>query len=217
MSTTRIARIAGIFLSTLIVVGCTSKSPTPSGNTATPTPSQAATKKEPVPYTAKPCLSQMTSFAARWQRDALPFHMESGLNAESNGHEGKSTIWRAWFASPSRRTYRTFTCSGSRLLEEAPIGVTSTAETAFGPDVPGLIFQPVYLIADSDKAFALAQEKGGAKLVEKDPQQPVVYSLDWDSKHKQLLWSVIYGKARNDTKGIGVIDASTGKFLRAAK
>ncbi len=217
MNPTRILGIAGIFVSTLMIVGCSSQSPTSSGNTPTPTPSQTTAKKEPVPYTAKSCLSQMTGFAARWQQDALPFHMESGLNAESTGHDGKSTIWRAMFASPGRRTYRTFTCSGSRLLEEAPIGVTSSAETAYGPDVPPLIFQSVYLSADSDKAFALAQEKGGAKLLEKDPQQPVVYSLDWDPKHRQLLWSVIYGTARNDSKGIGVIDASTGKFLRAAK
>jgi hypothetical protein len=217
MNATRIVGITGFFAIMLMAVGCSSKSSTSSDNNPATTPVPATAKKEPVPYTAKSCLSQMTGVAARWQPDALPFHMESGLNAESNGRDGKSTIWRAMFASPSRGTYRAFTCSGSRLLEEAPVGVTSTAETAYGPDVPPQIFQSVYLIADSDKAFALAQEKGGANLLEKDPKQPVVYSLDWDPKHKQLLWSVIYGTARNDSKGTGVIDASTGKFLRAVK
>jgi hypothetical protein len=206
-----------MFLSIVVLIACSSPTTTPSGNAPTQPSSQAMPKKEPVLYTGKACLTQVADKAVRWQADALPFHMESALNAESTGHDGKSTIWRAMFASPSRRTYKVFTCSGSRLREEAPIGVTSTAETPYAPNVPGLLFQSFYLTTDSDKAFTLAQEKGGSKLLEKDPKQPVLFSLDWDPKQKQLLWVVIYGTAANDSKGMGVIDASTGKFLRVAK
>lgn len=217
MKRTRISAIVTLFFSSVMLVACSSPTTSPSGSAPTQPTSQAAPKKEPVLYTGKACLTQVADKAVRWQPDALPFHMESALNAESTGHDGKSTIWRAMFASPSRKTYKVFTCSGSRLREEAPIGVTSTAETAFAPNVPQLLFQSFYLTTDSDKAFALAQEKGGAKLLEKNPQQPVLYSLDWDPKAKQLLWVVIYGTAANESKGMGVIDASTGKFLRAAK
>jgi hypothetical protein len=205
-----------ISLSSVMMIACSSTTTAPAGSTQTQT-APAPPKKEPVLYTGKSCLSQMAGMAGRWQPDAVPFHMESALNAESNGHDGKSTIWRGMFASPSRRTYKVFTCSGSRLRDEAPIGVTSTAETAYGPTVPALMFQSFFLTTDSDKAYALAQEKGGAKLLEQDPQQPVLYTLDWNAKQKQLLWVVIYGSAPNQSKGIGVIDASTGKFLRAAK
>ena len=204
-----------VFLISVMMVACSSTTTAPAGNTQTQT--APAPKKEPVLYTGKSCLSQMAGMAGRWQPDAVPFHMESDLNAESNGHDGKSTIWRGMFASPSRRTYKVFTCSGSRLRDEAPIGVTSTAETAYGPTVPELMFQAFLLTTDSDKAYALAQEKGGAKLLEKDPQQPVLYTLDWNAKQRQLLWVVIYGTAPDQSKGIGVIDASTGRFLRAAK
>ncbi len=204
-----------------MMIACSSTTTSPAENTRKQT--APAAKKEPVLYTGKSCLSQMAGMAGRWQPDAVPFHMESGLNAESNGHDGKSTIWRGMFASPSRRTYKVFTCSGSRLRDEAATGVTSTAETPYGPTVPSLMFQSFFLTTDSDKAYALAQQNGGAKLLEKDPQQPVTYTLDWNAKQKQLLWVVIYGTALNETKGIneakgiGVIDASTGKFLRAAK
>lgn len=214
MKRTRWTGVVTIFLSGVLMVACSSTTTPPAGNTQTQT-SQATKKKEPVLYTGKSCFSQMAGMAGRWQRDAVPFHMESGLNAESNGHDGKSTIWRGMFASPSRRTYKVFTCSGSQLRNEAPTGVTSTAETAYGPTVPALMFQSFLLTADSDKAYALTQEKGGAKLLEKDPQQPVLYTLDWNPKQKQLLWVVIYGTEPNQSKGIGVIDASTGKFLRA--
>jgi hypothetical protein len=207
--------VVTVFLITVMMVACSSTTTAPAGNTQTQT--APAPKKEPVLYTGKSCLSQMAGMAGRWQPDAVPFHMESGLNAESNGHDGKSTIWRGMFASPSRRTYKVFTCSGSRLRNEAATGVTSTAETAYGPTVPELMFQSFLLTTDSDKAYALTQEKGGATLLEKDPQQPVMYTLDWNAKQKQLLWVVIYGTAPNQSKGIGVIDASTGRFLRAAK
>jgi len=202
-------------LITGLMIGCSSPSTSPSSSS--PTKSPTAAKKEPILYTGKSCFSQMTSMAARWQPDALPFHMESALNDESNGHDGKSTIWRGMYASPSRRTYKVLTCSGSRLASEAPLGVTSGAEIAYGPTVPALMFQSFLLTIDSDQAYATAQEKGGSKLLEKDPQQPVLYTLDWNPKDKALLWVIFYGSSTKDTKGIGVIDASTGKFLRAAK
>jgi len=203
-----------VFLGSMMMLACSSSTAPSSSQTQAPA---AEVKKEPILNTGKACFSQMTSMAARWSPDAVPFHMESALNEESTGQGGKSTIWRGMFASPSRRTYKVFTCSGSRLKDEAPVGVTSSAEIAYGPTVPALMFQAFYLTTDSDQAYALAQEKGGAKLLEKNPQQPVLYTLDWNPKDKALLWVVVYGTSAKDSKGIGVIDASTGKFLRAAR
>jgi len=213
MKTTFVIGMATVFLSLIIVVACA-----PSTTSSTGTPAQTPTsapKKEPVLYTGKSCLSQMAGMAARWQPDALPFHMESALNAESNGHDGKSSVWHAMFASPSRHLYRVFTCSGSRLPGEAPIGVSATPEAQYAANVPQLMFQSFQVSADSELAYTLAQEKGGAKMLEKDPNQPVVYLLDWDGKNKQLLWVVVYGVSSKEAKGRGVIDATTGKFLRA--
>ena len=211
MNRTRSAVILAIFLGTLMVVAC-GPSTTPSPAPQAPTP---APKKEPVLYTGNSCLSQMAGLAGRWAPDALPFHMESSLNAESNGHDGKSTVWHGLFASATRRTYKSFVCSGSILSSEPPKGVTSGAESAYAPTVPLIMFQPFLLHTDSDEAFKIAQEKGGAKLMEKDAQQPVIYLLDWDSKNKQLLWVVVYGTSSTNAKGRGVIDATSGKFLRA--
>jgi len=203
----------GIFLSLAGVVAC---GPSTTGSSSSPATTAAPEpKKEPVLYTGKGCLSQMAGLAARWAPDALPYHMESELNAESDGHDGKSTVWQAMFASPSRRTYRVFTCSGSRLPNAPPLGATSTPEAPYSPTVPQLMFQQFQVGTDTDQAYALAQEKGGAKLMEKNPKQPVLYFLDWDSKNKQLLWVVVYGESGKDAKGRGVIDATSGKFLRA--
>jgi len=211
MKATRLTGFAAILLFIGVIFVACSSAPTP---TATPAP---VVKKEPAFYTGKNCLSQISYSAARWQPDAMPVHLESGINEESTGHDGKSTIWRAMFASPGRGTWKTFTCSGSRLKEEAPIGVTSSSEIASSPDIARAMFQPMSLIVDSDKAYATAQDNGGANILKNNPQQPVVYSLDWDSSKKQLVWVVMYGTSHSDAKGVGVIDATSGKFLRAGK
>ncbi len=214
MKTVVFSGIAGILLSIMITVGCSSSTPSPSSEASqAPAP---APKKEAVLYTGKSCLSQMAGLASRWAPDALPYHMESTVNTESNGHDGKSTVWQAMFASPIRRTYRVFTCSGCRLPDAPPLGVTSTPEAPYSPNVPQLMFQAFQLNTDSDEAYARAQEKGGNKLLEKDPKQPVIYLLDWDSKNKELLWVVVYGESSNKAKGRGVVDATSGKFLRAS-
>jgi hypothetical protein len=159
----------------------------------------------------------MVNLAQRWQADALPFHLESELTTETTGQEGKSTIWRAFFASPSRGAMKSFVCSGSRLASSPALGYTSTQETAYAPNVPALMFHPSYFQYDSDKAYATTLEHGGAPLIKQDPKQPVLYLLDWDPKGKQLLWTVIYGKSQQDRKGICVVNATTGAFVRAGK
>ena len=213
MTASRVIGIPAILLSAVMIACSSSPSPTPSPE-STPAP---APKKEPVLYTGKACFSSMVSVAARWQPDALPFHFESEVNSESNGQGGKATVWRGMFASATRGTYKQFTCSGSRLKESPPIGVTSGAEISSGPDVAAAVFQPFYLNVDSDKAYETTLQNGGEALVKKDPQQPVLFYLAWDGKKKQLLWVVEYGTSAKDSKGSGVLDASTGKFLRGGK
>ncbi len=201
-----------LFLSSLIFVAC--------GAPDTPAPSKVATavqKKEPVLYTGKSCFSQMASAASRWQLDAMPVHLESHFNSESTGQNGKATVWQAIFASPGRSTWRSFTCSGSRLNNEPPLGVTGSPESASSPDMSQAMFESLLLDVDSDQASATAQENGGANILKKNPQQPVIYSLDWDAKNRKLVWVVMYGSSTADSKGIGIIDATSGKFLRAAR
>ncbi len=212
MKVDRVIGSAVLLFMVIAMVACGSPAPTPSS-----TQPSAAVKKEPALYTGKACLSQMVSAAARWQPDALPVHLESHLNAESNGQEGKSTVWRAMFASAGRGTSRAFTCSGSRLKEEPSIGVSASAEIASAPGIASSMFQPFMLTVDSDRAFAVSKEHGGDALLKKDPQQPVLYTLDWDSKKKELVWGVTFGTSSADSKGFAVIDASNGKFLRAGK
>ncbi|MDT8068997.1 MAG: hypothetical protein ROO76_12610 [Terriglobia bacterium] len=173
--------------------------------------------KQPAPYTAKACLTRMADMAARWQMDAVPVRLESQVNDETTGSDGKSTIWKGTFASASGRAWKTFTCSGSRLKDAPPFGVTGDREMPLSPNDVIHGFSPLYVQVDSDKAFSIAQEHGGASLFKKDPKQSVYYFLALDTNGKTIAWYVSYGTSLKETQGIGIIDASTGKYLRAAK
>jgi len=201
-----------VFLILITLVGCSTLTETPPEKTSvTPAP------KGPTLYTAKGCFSSMLNLAQRWSPDAMPFHVESEVNADTTGQEGKATVWRAFFASRSRGTMKTVSCSGSRLPTSPALGFSDTPEMAYAANVPAAIFDPTSLQTDSDKAFAVTLEHGGAPIIKKDPQQPILYLLDWDARRKQLLWVVVYGKSATDRQGVGVVDATTGAFNSAGK
>lgn len=154
-----------VFLILTTLFGCSTVTETPADKTAV-TPAS----KGPTLYTAKGCFSSMLNLAQRWSPDAMPFHMESEVNADATGQEGRATVWRAFFASRSRGTMKTVSCSGSRLATSPALGFSDTPEIAYAANVPAAIFEPASFQTDSDKAFAVTLEHGGAPLVKKDPQ-----------------------------------------------
>lgn len=205
-----------VMMMMLVTCGPTASTPTTTAQPRTGSTSQLD-QKVPVLYTGKQCFTNLVNLAQRWQADALPFHFESELTSESTGQDGKSTIWRALFVSQNRGAMKGFICSGSRLPSSPAIGFTSTSETAYAPNVPALMFHPSYFQYDSDKIFAVTLAHGGAGMIKQDPKQPIIYLLDWNPKKKELLWQVIYGKSQLDRKGLCVVNAATGAFVRAGK
>lgn len=204
-------RSLAVFLFSAILIGCSTSTTTQPEPAAAP-----AAAKEPTLYTARQCFGSMVNLAQRWSPDALPFHMESELNSEATGQEGKATVWHAYFASPSRGTAKIFTCSGSRL-SGAVSGFSDTPESPYAANTPGLLFQPAAFVIDSDKAYAVTLDHGGQTFLKKDAKQPILYRLDWDNKKKQLVWWVVYGKSETDRQGLCVVDAKSGAFISAGK
>lgn len=146
--------------------------------------------------------------AARgWAPDAQPFRVES--NASKSG-DGKAGEWRSGFASPARRTTQSYTWSNG--------DVNHSVEDTYSPSNSSTqVFNVQFLKTDTDKAFAIAQEHGGDKLLAKTPDTPVLYVLDWNHQTNELLWHVIYGTDR-DTAALRVaVNASTGEFSRVEK
>ena len=182
---------------------------------ASPAPSQS---KEPVLYTGQEAFNRMMGLALKWSADAQPARLESVLTTETTGQNGKSTIWRGFFASPSRRSIKTIVCSGSHRPDAPPFGVSAEgSEGAYNADAANLAFLPLLVKTDTDKAFEITRQHGGDAILKKNAQQPVTYLLLKDRKQNVPVWYVIYGTSEKDRKGISVINATTGAFISAGK
>ena len=215
----RLAFALSVISVAILTAGCSSTENKPKDSTPEkPVAAAQPQSKEPILYTGQEAFNRMMGLAMKWSPDAQPARLESVLTTETTGQNGKSTIWRAYFASPSRRSTKTIVCSGSRRPDAPPFGVsTEGADGAYNAQSAGLIFSQYLLKTDTDKAFAIAQQHGGEAIVKKDAKQPITYVLLKDKQQNIPVWYVIYGTSETDRKGIGVINATTGAFVRAAK
>jgi hypothetical protein len=108
--------------------------------------------------------------------------------------------------------------SGTDVPDAPSRGVSPGNEDTYSPtNASTQVFDIGFLKVDSDKAFELAQQHGGDKVLEKNPDTPILYVLDWTHATNQLIWHVIYGTSRDDAKLRAAIDATSGEFIRVEK
>jgi hypothetical protein len=162
--------------------------------------------------TGRFALQKMLPAAHLWSPDAAPVLLSSSNSSEGEGREGKSIFWRAVFASRARQKAQPFTWSGAAA--DAARRVDHGVEDTFNPN--NRTTQPWdlnFLKADTDQAFATAQQHGGKTFIEKNPKASVSYLLDFDVLSSQLRWHVIYS-SESAGKLTVLVDASTGQFVR---
>jgi len=195
----------------LLLAGCSSEP-------AKPAPSEAPKPKGPEFQTGRVAF-QKTYIAARgWARDAQPFRLESQLTSDCKGKDGKSDVWRASFASPSQGRSKPYTWSGTDAADAPSRGVSPGNEDTYSPNNSSTqVFDIAFLKVDSDQAFETAQKHGGDKVLEKAPDTPILYMLDWSRATNELIWHVIYGTSRDEAKLRVAINAATGEFIRVEK
>ncbi len=205
-----------VLVAALLLISCSKQPTQPATQTTTASTASQPVKKEPVLSTGHDALEKMQGYAQKqWSSDAVPVHLESETTSEANGKDGKATIWRAVFISPSRQMARHYVWSGSVLKDSPPLGVTAKmAEIPIAPEMSGNGFPTFLLKTDSDKAFAIAQEHGGGKLMQKFPEQPVNYIVELDHTKNAPVWLVIYGTDMQNKKGYGAIHGMTGAFIK---
>src|SRR3982074_2266860 len=175
-----------------------------------PAPSETPQPKAPEAITGSSAFFKCYISARIWAPDAQPYRVESYPTANTKGRDGKAEEWRAGFASPSKHSTKSFTWSNGEISH----GVDDT----YSPTNSSTqIFNVQFLKVDTDKAFAVAHKHGGDKLLEKEPNTPVFYVLDWNRQANELLWHVIYGTDRDTAKLRVAVNASTGEFSRVEK
>ena len=201
---------SALFLLLALLAGCES-------NTAKP-PEAKAEVKAPELLTGRAAFQKVFIAARNYAADVKPFRIESTPSTDATGHDGKSAIWRASFASAMQHGVKPFFWSGSNAPDAPSRGVSPGNEDSYNPsNASTQIFDVAFLKVDSDQAFAEAQKHGGDKVLEKDPNTPVIFICDWNHNTNELVWHVIYGDSRETAKLAVSINASTGAFIRLEK
>jgi len=203
--------LSAIFLASLtLLVACDS-------NTTKP-PEAKPEPKGPELLTGRAAFQKVFIAARNYAVDAKPFRIESTPTTDADGHNGKSAVWRASFASPTQHGVKPFIWSGSNAPDAPSRGVSPGNEDVYNPgNASTQIFDVAFLKIDSDQAIAVAQKHGGDKILEKDPSTPVIYICDWNHNTNQLVWHVIYGSDRDNSKLTVAVNATTGEFIRVEK
>jgi len=174
--------------------------------------------KGPELITARSAFQKVYVAARGWNQDAKPYRLESTVTSDGNGHDGKSAIWRGSFASATMRSEKSYTWSGSAAEGAPERGVNPGIEDSYSAtNASTQVFDMAFLKIDSDQALATAQKHGGDKILEKEPDTPVVYVCDWNHNTNELIWHVIFGASRDKAKLTVAVNASSGEFIRVEK
>ncbi|HUK25720.1 MAG TPA: hypothetical protein VLV49_14150 [Terriglobales bacterium] len=196
-------------LALIALAGCSSES------------TQPAEKPQPKPaeyLTGRAAFQKLYVAAHGWARDAQAFRLESLMTSDYKGKDGKSAVWRASFASALGRSVKPYTWSGTDVADAPARGVDPGSEDTYSPNNSSTqVFDIQFLKVDSDKALEVAQKHGGDKIMEKAPDTPIQYVLDWNHNENKLEWHVLYGASREQPKLNVAVDATSGEFLRVEK
>lgn len=188
--------------------GCESKK-----QTATPVAESKPKVEAPEYETGRLAFQKLYVSARAFAADVQPYRLQSIYTADAPLEQGRAGIWSAQFASASRRSIKSYTWSGVSGENMPERGVSHGTEDTYNPSNSSTrVFDTAFLKIDSDKAFGVAQEHGGAVLLKQDSKQPVFFLLEWSTKNR-LVWHVIYGESRNDAKLAIAVDASSGAFI----
>ena len=199
-----------------LLVSCSPEKKAKSQPASQPAAKPAA--KEAQFETGRTAFQKMFLAARLWAPDVRPFRLQSQFTADAPTAEGKAGLWRASFASPSKRMMKLFAWSGLVGPDAPEQGISFSAEDSWSTSNSSTVpFDIAFLKVDSDKAYEVAQKNGGDKLTKKDPKQPVIFQLAWDASKNQLVWHVLYGENPTETKLRIAVDATSGNFIRVEK
>jgi hypothetical protein len=209
----RISAPAGLVLAVMLLFlfGCTSES-------SKPAEEAKPEVKTPELLTGRAAFQKVYIAARGWARDAQPYRIQSIATSDGIGHDGKWAVWRSSFASPSQRAVKSYTWSGSVAPDAPSRGINPSGEDNYSPTNSSTqIFDIAFLKVDSDQAVGTAQKHGGDKVLEKSPDTVITYVCDWNHNTNELIWHVIYGPSRDNSKLTVAVNASTGEFIRVEK
>lgn len=198
-------------LALALMAGCSSE-PTKPAQTEKPQP------KATELVTGRTAFQKSFIAARGWASDVKAYRVESVNVGDAKGKDGKAAVWRSYFASTAQKGVKPYIWSGTDSPDAPARGISPGPEDSYNPNNASTqVFDIGFLKVDSDKALEVAQQHGGDKVLQKDPDTPILYVLDWNHTTNELTWHVIYGVSRDQAKLRVAVNATTGEFLRVEK
>jgi hypothetical protein len=205
-------RTTAACLALLLLTACSSPDKTASQ------PAGKPVAQQPEYETGRAAFQKLYVSARQWAADVQPFRLQSQWSPDAPTSAGKAGLWRASFASPSKRSMKMFVWSGLVGLDAPDRGVSFSAEDTWSPtNTSTQVFDIGFLKTDSDQAYQVAQKHGGEKLTSQNAKQAVFFVLDWNASKNELEWHVIYGSSQDEAQLRVAVNATSGEFLRIEK
>lgn len=202
-------KVVALLLAAAMLTACSGSKP--ANETANTGAAEQKKEKEVEQKLARESIYMMYTASRGWAPDARPYKAESETITAANGQNGKAAVWRAYFASPSKRQIRTWVWSGTGDERGVSANVADDWNPSNADTQP---FDINNLKVDSDKALETAKKRGGDELLKQNKDMPVKYLLNWNEREKTLSWHVLFGD--NDELEV-VVNATTGGYLRRLK
>jgi hypothetical protein len=174
--------------------------------------------KPPEPVTGRYAFHQMYAAARSWSVDLEPLQVMSIPLKEVEAKDGKYPAWRCIFVSPSKQSAKTYTYSVVNADGGINKGVYGTNEERWSGAGQTSPFPLQALKIDSDAALQTALTKGkGDEYAKKNPDKPVVFTLEKVKRFGNPAWRVIWGASVSSSNFSVFVDASTGEYLQTMR
>jgi hypothetical protein len=194
---------SGIAVLALMLGGCSSTSTVP------------AAKKEvkaAVPIGGQSGIFFMYSAARQWKSDAQILSVEN-VNLDSvKPADGKYGAWRATFVSLTAKSQKVFTYG---VVEEGAIrkGIYGGNEVTYAPK-PLVRVIPIQKVKVDTPAALETAGKELKAVIEKNPEAPVQFIMEWTQLTMNPVWRVVIGPSVSQSLGSVYVDADTGKIVK---
>jgi len=211
-----------MFLATALAVavfllsGCSQPSPSTSAATSTSdvTTAKASEPSTTEPVTAKTAYLEMYRSAYKWSPDVVLLGLKPSDKSGFPFDAGKSGLWEATFASPSKHEYLVFTYAIAAHSPDIYKGVTVGNSVTWGGETRDVM--PIAasdFTVDSDAAYKAAAA-GAEAWIKKNPGKKLTaFQLGNGYSFPSPVWYVVWGDKKAGGY-VAFVNASTGELMK---
>lgn len=193
-----------------LLSGCSQPSTTTTSDTTTVKASEPSTTE---PVTAKTAYTEAYKSAYKWSPDVVLLRLNPGEKSGFAFDAGKSGLWEATFASPSKHEFRVFTYAVTAHSPDIYKGVTIGNSMQWsGATRDVMPIASADFTVDSDAAYNAAAADAAAWIKKNPDKKVTTFQLGNGYSFPSPVWYVLWGDKKSGY--VAFVNATTGKLMR---